>query len=58
MKTIADLRQNIVLSIYVFKDLCATLGQNGIVSACVADALKETLTDEQIEHLIYHLKRK
>ena len=51
-------KEKLLVAIIDFKDICETLGQNGVISTAIAETLKESLSDAQIEQLIYHLKRK
>lgn len=55
-KTIA-LKTKIRTSIIGFLDHCKALKQNGLITTAIAEELKETLSKEEIELLVYHLKR-
>ena len=58
MKTIISRKQKIRLAIIDFKDTCEAQKQNGLVPTAIADEIKESLSKEQIEWLVYHLIRK
>ncbi|MFZ4799606.1 MAG: hypothetical protein ACOYMA_19075 [Bacteroidia bacterium] len=51
-------KQKLLVAIIDFKDICATFGQNGVISTAIAETLKETLSEAQINEIINHLKRK
>lgn len=57
MESITYHKQKIRVSVIEYKDICALFGQNGIVSIGIAEELSESLNNEQIDWLIYHLKR-
>lgn len=55
-KTIA-LKTKIRTSIIEFSDHCKASKQNGLITTAIAEEIKETLSKEEIEQLIFHLKR-
>jgi hypothetical protein len=57
MRLLLDAKENIIISIYDFKHKCETFGQNGTICAGISEALKETLSNEQITILIEQLKK-
>jgi len=57
MEEIISKRRNISLAIIDFKDICETQKQQGLLSASIADEIKESLSKEQISWLIYHLTK-
>ena len=58
MKTLTASKQKMLIAIIDFKDKCATLGQNGLITTGISETLKETLSNEQIDILIKQLQRK
>ena len=58
MSSIVSSKQQIRLAIIVFKDICEAQKQNGLIPTAIADEIKESLSKEQIEWLVYHLIRK
>ena len=57
MDAIITRKQKIRLAIIDFKDICEVQKQQGVLSAAIADEIKESLSKEQINWLIYHLIR-
>ena len=58
MSSIVSSKQQIRLAIIDFKDICEAQKQNGLIATSIADEIKESLSKEQIEWLVYHLIRK
>ena len=57
MSLIIERKQKIRVAIIDFKDICETQKQQGLLSASIADEIKESLSKEQISWLIYHLTK-
>ncbi len=51
-------KEKMLIAIIDFKDICEAQGQNGVISTAIAETLKETLSESQINEVINHLKRK
>lgn len=58
MSSIVSSKQQIRLAIIDFKGICEAQNQNGLIPTAIADEIKESLSKEQIEWLVYHLIRK
>lgn len=58
MSSIISSKQKIRLAIIDFKDICEVEKQQGLLATAIADEIKESLSKEQIEWLVYHLIRK
>mgnify|MGYP000226682584 CR=1 FL=1 len=58
MSSIVSSKQQIRLAIIDFRDICEAKKRNGLIPIAIADEIKESLSKEQIEWLVYHLIRK
>lgn len=57
MEKITFFKTKIRTSIIEFSDHCKAIKQNGLITTAIAEEIKETLSKEEIEQIIFHLKR-